>query len=61
MSTNLEYRTRERSRKKESRRRPAKLDAKKGDTDREREIKTKGDIFFAGEQDENLVAGDEKC
>ena len=54
MSTNLEYRTRERSRKKESRRRPAKLDAKKGDTDREREIKTKGDIL-SEKQHENFV------
>ena len=45
MSTNLEYRARERQRKRESGRRPAKLKEKKGDRDLEREIKkTEGDI-----------------
>ena len=41
MSTHLEYRARERQRK---RGRPAKLNEKKGDRDLEREINNKGDI-----------------
>ena len=46
MSTNLEYRARERQKKKEKiGRRPGKLNEKKGDRDLEREIKNKGDIF----------------
>ena len=46
MSTNLEYRARERQKKKEKiGRRPGKLNEKKGDRDLEREIKSKGDIF----------------
>ena len=53
MSTNLEYRARERQRK---RGRPAKLNEKKGDRDLEREIKNKGDIFLLEEQHENFVA-----
>ena len=56
MSTNLEYRARERPRKKETvGGRPAKLDEKKGERDLEREIKTKGDIL-SEEQHENFVA-----
>ena len=43
MSTNLEYRARERQRKSG---RPAKLNEKKGDRDLEREIKTKETHFF---------------
>ena len=47
MSTNLEYRARERQRKREVNvgGRPAKLNEKKGDRDRERETK-KGDTFL---------------
>ena len=50
MFTDLEYRARERQRKRE------KLDEKKGDRDREGEIKNKGDIFLLEEQHENFVA-----
>ena len=53
ISTNLEYRARERQRKS---RRPAKLNEKKGDRDLEREIKNKGDIFLLEEQHEYFVA-----
>ena len=53
MSTNLEYRARERQRKSG---RPAKPNEKKGDRDLEREIKNKGDIFLLEEQHENFVA-----
>ena len=35
--------------------RPAKLNEKKGETDLEREIKDKGDIFLLEEQHENFV------
>ena len=51
LSTNLEYKARERQRKSG---RPAKLSEKKGDRDLEREIKkkrekkNKGDIVFVG-------------
>ena len=46
MSTNLEYRTRERQRKREIGGRRANLDEKKGEGDIEREIENKGDIFY---------------
>ena len=45
MSTNLEYRVRERKRKGRVGGRPAKLNEKKGDRDLERDIKNKGDIL----------------
>ena len=48
MSTNLEYRARERQRKEKVGGRPAKLNEKKGDRGLEREIKNRGDIFFVG-------------
>ena len=48
MSTDLEYRARERPRKREVGARPAKLNEKKGDRDLEQETKGKGDIFFFG-------------
>ena len=53
MSTNLEYRARERRRKSG---RPAKLKGKKGNRDIEREIESKGDVFLLEEQHENFVA-----
>ena len=57
MSTNLEYRARERQKKKKRKSgRPAKLNEKKGDRDLEREIKNKGEIFLLEEQHENFVA-----
>ena len=56
MSTNLEYRARERQRKEKVGGRPAKLKEKKGDRDLEREIKNKGDIFLLEGQQENFVA-----
>ena len=53
MPTNLEYRTRERQRKREIKvgGRPAKLSEKKGDRDLQREIrkKNKGDIILLEE------------
>ena len=45
MSTNFEYRARERQRKREIGGRPANLDEKKGEENIEREIENKGDIF----------------
>ena len=61
MSTNLEYRARERQRLKERKSgRPAKLNEKKGDRDLQREIKSKGDIFLLEEQHENFVAAVKK-
>ena len=56
MSTNLEYRARERQKKKRKSGRPAKLNEKKGDRDLEREINNKGDIFLLPEQHDNFVA-----
>ena len=49
LSTNVEYRARERQRKSESKRRPGKLDEKRGDRDLEQEIKNKRDIFLLEE------------
>ena len=46
----------EKGREKEKSSRPAKLKEKKGDRDLEREINSKGDIFFLEEQHENFVA-----
>ena len=56
MSTDLEYRARERQRRRESGRQPAKLNEKKGDKDLEREIKNKRDVFLLEKQHENFVA-----
>ena len=56
MSTNLEYRARERQKKKRKSGRPTKLNEKKGDRDLEREIKNKGEIFLLEEQHENFAA-----
>ena len=58
MSTNLEYRARERQRKRESRRQTIEAHPEKGRQirDLEREIKNKGDIFMLEEQHENFVA-----
>ena len=56
MSTNLEYRARERQRKEKVGGRPAKLNEKKGDRGLEREIKNRGDIFLLKKQEENFVA-----
>ena len=62
MSTNLEYRARERQRKIESGCRPAKLKEKKGDRDLEREIKKPKETFFLlEEQHANFVAAVTKC
>ena len=54
MSTNLEYRARERRRKKKGVDRSVTFNEKKGDRDLEREVK-KGDIFLLEEQHENFV------
>ena len=48
MSKNLDYRARERLRKKKVGGRPAKLSEKKSDRNLDREIKNKGDIIFVG-------------
>ena len=53
MSTNLEYRARERQRKRESGRRLAQLNEKKGDRDLEREIKKPKDTFSVGRTKKN--------
>ena len=56
MSTNLEYRAKERQGKRESSRQASKLNEKKDDRDLEQEIKNKGDIFvLLEEQHENFV------
>ena len=55
MSTNLEYRARERQRKEKVGRRPAKLNEKKGDRDLEREIKNPRRHFLLEEQLGNFV------
>ena len=47
MSSNLEYRAREREKEKVGGR-PAKLNEKKGDSDLEREIKNQRTHFFVG-------------
>ena len=60
MSTNLEYRARERQKKERKSGRPAKPNEKKGDRDLEREIKNKGEIFLLEEQHENFVAAVKK-
>ena len=54
MSTDLEYRARERQKKKRKSGRPAKLNEKKGDGDLERGIKNKGEFFLLEEQHVNL-------
>ena len=58
MSTNLEYRARERRRKRESGRRSAQFNEKKGDRDLEREIKNRRTHFLLEEQkkNENFIA-----
>ena len=56
MSTDLEYRARERQRRRESGRQPAKLNEKMGDKDLERKIKNKRDVFLLEKQHENFVA-----
>ena len=48
MSTNLEYRARERQRKEKVGGRPAKLNERKGDRDLEREMKNWRRLFFVG-------------
>ena len=48
MSTNLEYRARERQRKRGGR--PAKLNEKNGDRDLEREIQNTKELLFVGKQ-----------
>ena len=59
MSTNLEYRERERHRKSIEKEKaggtPAKFSEKKGDRDLEREMKNNGDNFLFGERHENFV------
>ena len=52
MSTNLEYRAKERQRKRESGRQASEAQREKG----RREIKNKEDIFLLEEQHENFVA-----
>ena len=53
MPTNLKYRARERQRKRESRRQPAKLNEKKDDRDLEREQRRH---FLLEKQHENFAA-----
>ena len=58
MSTNLQYRARERQRKRERGSRPAKLNEKKGDRELEQEIKKKGVIFFGRTTGKFFSGGD---
>ena len=55
MSTNLEYRARERQRKRESRRQAREAQREKDDRDLEREIKKQRRYFLLEEQHENFV------
>ena len=59
MSTNLEYRARERQRKREStfRRQTSEAQRQKGRQRSTARDKRKGDIFLLEEQHENFVAG----
>ena len=57
MSTNLEYRARERQRKRESGRQASEAQREKGRQGfRARNKKTEGDFFLLEEQRENFVA-----
>ena len=56
MSTNLEYRARERQRKRESWRQASEAQREKDDRDLEREIKKQRKHFLLEEQHENVVA-----
>ena len=56
MSTNLEYRTEERQRKRESRRQTSKARREKGRQRSTAGDKNRGDIFLLEEQQENFVA-----
>ena len=56
MSTDLEYRARERQRKRESGRPTREAQRETSDRDLEREIENKGDIFLLEEKHENFVA-----
>ena len=57
MSTNLEYRARERQRKRESGRQASEAQREKGQKrSRGSEIKKKGDLFFLEEQHGNFLA-----
>ena len=56
MSTNLEYRARERQRKRESRRQASEAQREKGRQGFRARDKKSGDIFLLEEQHENLVA-----
>ena len=63
MSTNLEYRARERQRKRESGRQASEAQREKGRQGFRARDKNKGDIFLLEEQHENFVAAvtNEKC
>ena len=56
MSTNLEYRARERLRKRESRRQASEAQREKGRQRFKARDKNKGDIFLLEEEHENFVA-----
>ena len=56
MSTNLEYRARERQRKRESGRQASEAQREKGRQGFRARDKKSGDIFLLEEQHENLVA-----
>ena len=63
MFANLEYRARERERKRESRQHAAKLNEKKGDRDLQREIKNK-ETFFGWKNNMKILQlrlQNEKC
>ena len=59
MSTNLEYRARERQRKRESRRQASETQRQKGRQIKSERQKTKGGFFLLAEH-ENLLAAETK-
>ena len=64
MSTNLEYRARERQRKRESRRQASEAQREKDDRDLEREIKKTKETLFVGRTTGKCCCGgdkNEKC
>ena len=60
MSTNLEYRARERQRKRESGRQASEAQREKGRQGFRARDKNKGDNFLLEEQHENFVAAETK-
>ena len=60
MSTNFEYRTRERQKKRESLRQASETHREKGDRGLGREIKTKKEVFFWWKNNKKICSGGDK-